>query len=67
MLGVIESIHVVPCLSQQMCMTPLSAWDIENLRPDREAKHIHHAGNFVAIALESKNGFVLEQILGIEI
>jgi hypothetical protein len=67
MLRVIQAVDVISSFGKEMRVAPLPAWHVENSRADWKSKHVHHASDFVAVALESEDGFVLEQILGVEI
>jgi len=50
-----------------VCVPPLAAWDVEDLRAVRRAEEVDQARDFLAIALEGEEGLVLEQVLRVEI
>jgi len=65
-LGVVETIDVVPELRQQMCVAPLPARHVQHSRPHRKAKDIDETRYFLAIALEGEERPVLLEIVGVE-
>jgi hypothetical protein len=66
LLRIVEPIDVVTGFGQQMCMTALSTWHVENSRTHRQAEQIDQARYFVPIALQREERSVLQEIVGIE-
>lgn len=48
-------------------MTALSARNVENTRPDWQAKYVNQARSFRAIAFEREYRRVLEEVLRVEV
>ena len=67
MLGVIESVDVVSRFCQQVSVPSLTARDIEYPRARRQSQDVDHSTDFVAVALESEDRLVFEQIVRVEI
>ena len=67
MFGVIQTLDIVPCLSQQMRMPALSAWHIQNLRAGCELKNIEKSRDLLAVTLQLEDRLVFEKIVRVEI
>jgi hypothetical protein len=65
-VGVVETVHIVSRLGQQMRMSSLPARDIEYARSNRQAEQIYEASCFLAIALGREERAILQEIVGIE-
>jgi hypothetical protein len=65
-LRIIEAIDVETSLSEQMRVTPLTAWHIENSSARGKAEQVEEAGRFAPVALESEKWAVLQEIVGVE-
>jgi hypothetical protein len=66
LLGVIESIHVIPELGEEMRVPALSARHIQNTRSNWEREELAEARDFLSIALGGKKKAVLPEIVGVE-
>jgi hypothetical protein len=64
---VVESIDVKARLGEEMCMSPLSAGNIEEARAHWERQEFEQPGDFTPVLFEREDGLVLEQVLLVEI
>jgi hypothetical protein len=65
-IGVIETVHIVSRLGQQMRVSSLPARDIQYARSNMQAEQIYETRCFLAIALGREKRAVLQEIVGIE-
>ena len=63
----IEAVDVEPRLREQVCVTSLSARDVEHALAGRKPKQVDESSNFAAIASKIEDGLVLEQIVRVEV
>ena len=64
---VVRAGDVVARLGQQMRVTPLSAGTIEDARADRELEDLEEPRDFLPVARENEERFVLQEILLVEV
>jgi len=67
MFGVVQTVDVVSGLGEKMRMTTLPAGNVQNLRIRGKFEHFQKARDFLSVALESEDRFVLEQIVSVKI
>ncbi|HET9637187.1 MAG TPA: hypothetical protein VFP26_14755 [Gemmatimonadaceae bacterium] len=63
---IVESVDIVSGFREQMRVTPLPAWNIEDARANREREHVQQSGYFAPVTFGSKERLVLEEIVGVE-
>ena len=67
MLRIVEPVDVVAGFRQEMRMSSLSAWHIENSRSGRQAEDVDQARDFLSVALEFEDRLVFEEVVGVEV
>ena len=67
MLRIIQPVDPESGLSQEVSVTSLTTRHIENARALRKSQHLDYARCFDAVALESENRLVFQEIPGVEI
>ena len=64
--GVIETVHIVSRLGQQVRVSPLAARDVEYARSYGQTEEINETRRFLTIALRGKERAVLQEVVGVE-
>ena len=64
---VIQAVDLEARFGQKMRVSPLSAGNVENLRPRRQLEYVDESRDFLAITLECEDRLVLEQVVGVEV
>jgi hypothetical protein len=63
---IVHAVDIVARFSEQVRVSTLAAWDIENAGTDGQGEKIDQASYLASVTFRSKERFVLEQVVGVE-
>ena len=63
---IVEAIDVVAALCEQVCVTALTTWNVEDARADGQSQNVEQSRYLAPIAFRSKKRLVLEEIVGVK-
>ena len=66
MARIVESVDIVTSFREQMRVTPLPTWNVEDAGDDGQRENFQQPRYFAPITFGSKERLVLEEIVGVE-